>query len=130
MKNLKKLLFLFLLSTTIAVCQESTTIRYNYVVVSENGTKASENSTSLIIIYNYSESGDIMLINSEGEKIRVYITEFLEKNKNTSGETYSLFEAIYSDLGIECFVQIFHDDFVFRLIFKNPIISFTYYKEE
>ena len=118
-----------LMFSTCMLSQESLTVRYNYVVKSEGGVKVSENETNIIVIYNYLDSGDVLLIDSEGKKSRLYVTKHIGKDKTPNGEEYNLFEAINSELNIECFFQIFND-FTFRIIFKNPIVSLTFYKED
>jgi hypothetical protein len=127
---MKKFIILMLMFSTCMLSQESLTVRYDYVVKSEDGVKVSENPTNLIVIYNYMDSGDLLLIDSEGKKSRLYITKLLKKDKNSDDQQFNLYDAIYSDLGVECFVQIFPKDLVLRLIFKNPVISLTFFKED
>lgn len=117
-----------LMFSTCMFSQESLTVRYDYVVKSEDGIKVSENPTNVIIIYNYLDSGDVLIINPYGEKSRLYVTRHIKEDETHNGDKFNLFEAIHSELNTECFFQIFND-FTFRIIFKHPVVSLTFYKE-
>lgn len=123
-----KKLILIVFFTLFVQAQDSFSVKYDYVVKDDDGIKT-ENPVNVVVIYNYLNTGDIMFINSSGEKTRYYITKINKEAINSSGERYVLFDAIDSVISVECFIQVFKPDLVFRIIYKNPVISLTFHPE-
>jgi hypothetical protein len=113
-----KKLFLSLLFLMFSLTSFSQTFvkKYTSVIKKVNGVLSEWQDTSLTVVFNEKETGDIVFYYSNGNNKRFHQVSNVEQDKTNSGEGYQIIYCIDSENGYEVAIQLFDDDSALRVL--------------
>ena len=119
---MKTLLTIFLLFVCgISYSQDVFRRDYNHVTFYEDGKWGEWKDTSVSVVFNINNNGDIRLYYPSGEEVVFRSISRVIKDKTSDGREYQAVKVL-SDKGYECYIQVF-DDFMKIMYSKNFMIQ-------
>ena len=122
-----KKLILSLLFLTFSITSFSQTFvkKYTSVIKKVNGVLSEWQNTSLTVVFNEKETGDIVFYYSDGSAKRFHQVSNVEKDKTKSGEEYQMINCIDSKDGFEVSIILFDDSSTLRVFLgDNSFVEF------
>jgi hypothetical protein len=122
-----KKLFLALLFLTLSVASFSQTFvkKYTAVISEEAGVIGNWKETSLTVVFNEKETGDIVFYYDNGSIRRFHQVGGVTEDKTVTGEAYQIIICIDNEDGNKVGIQLFDDDTTLRiLVSKGNYVEF------
>ena len=116
-----KKLFLSLLFTMLSVASFSQTFvkKYTSVIAKKAGVVGEWQDTSLTVVFNEKETGDIVFYYTNGSTKRFHQGGDVTQDKTKSGEGYQLIMCIDDEDGTKVGLQLFDDDTTLRVLISE-----------
>jgi hypothetical protein len=116
-----KKLILSLLFLTFSITSFSQTFvkKYTSVITKTNGVLSEWKDTSLTVVFNEKDTGDIVFYYSDGTSKRFHKISGVTEDKTNSGEGYQIIECLDDKDGYKVAIQLFDDDTTLRIIISG-----------
>jgi uncharacterized protein YdbL (DUF1318 family) len=116
-----KKLFLSLLFMMLSVASFSQTFvkKYTSVIAKKAGVVGEWQDTSLTVVFNEKETGDIVFYYTNGSNKRFHQVGDVKEDKTNSGEGYQLIMCIDDEDGTKVGLQLFDDDTTLRVLISE-----------
>lgn len=121
----KLILSLFFLALSVTSFSQTFVKKYTSVVTKTNGVLGEWKETSLTVVFNEKDTGDIVFYYSDGTSKRFHQISNVLQDKTKSGEGYQLIECLDDEDGYKVAIQLFDDDTALRIIIgKGSFVEF------
>ena len=120
---MKKLLFVFLLTTTtfVALAQETFVYKYTSYVTNINDVQSEMKPTEITFVFNDGTSTDIVVY-GQGDEKRFYRTGGITEGKTTGGFKYQWVDCVQAKTGYKASIQLFAD--AVRIFMKGDYVEY------
>lgn len=117
---MKKLIFsLLFLMLPLASFSQTFVKKYTSVITKSDGVFGEWKETSLTVVFNEKETGDIVFYYFDGTSKRFHQISDVLNDKTTSGQGYQVIRCIDNESGLEVAIQLFDNDKALRVLIAD-----------
>jgi hypothetical protein len=115
----KLILSVLFLMLSVASFSQTFVKKYTSVIAEKAGVMGNWQDTSITVVFNEKETGDIVFYYANGSTKRFHQVGDVRQDKTNSGEAYQIIICIDNEDGNKVAIQLFDDDTALRILISE-----------